>query len=132
MKAEATAAAAEAKVEKAEDVRLTEKYNKRAEELKPVLGPDMGPVLKDLASSAPDSYPKLDAQLDTLINMDGFDKLLGEHGDNSGDGGRAVDQITAFAKEIRKDNKDLTMAAARSQAWSEHPELKTQAREEGD
>jgi len=132
-KAEAKAVAAEAKVEKAEDIRLTEMYTKRAVELQPVLGdPEvMGPVLKDLASSAPDSYPVLDTQLDTLVNMDGFNTLLREHGDN-GATGRAVDQILVYAKEIRKDDKDLTLAAAKAQAWQDHPELKTQAREEGD
>ena len=132
-KAEAAAVAAEAKVEKAEDVRLTEMYTKRAVELEPVLGkPEtMGPVLKALAAGAPDSYPVLDAQLDTLVNMDGFAKLLREHGDN-GATGRAVDQIAVYAKEIRKDNKELSLAAAKAQAWQEHPELKTQSREEGD
>ncbi len=132
-KAEAVAVAAEAKVEKAEDERLTEMYTKRAVELKPVLGdPEvMGPVLKDLASSAPDSYPVLDAQLDTLVNMDGLNSLLREHGDN-GATGTAVDQILVYAKEIRKDEKSMTLAAAKAQAWQDHPELKTQAREEGD
>jgi hypothetical protein len=132
-KAEASAVAAEAKVEKAEDQRLTEMYTKRAVELRPVLGdPEvMGPVLKDLASSAPDSYPVLDTQLDTLVNMDGLNTLLREHGDN-GATGSAVDQILVYAKEIRKDDKDLTLAAAKAQAWQDHPELKTQAREEGD
>ena len=132
-KAEASAVAAEAKVAKAEDERLVEMYTKRAEKLRPVLGdPEvMGPVLKALAAGAPESYPVLDAQLDTLVNMDGFSKLLREHGD-SGAEGRAVDQITVYAKELRKDDKDLTLAAARAQAWRDHPELKTQAREEGD
>lgn len=132
-KAEATAAAAEAKVEKAEDARLTEMYAERAVALRPVLGdPEkMAPVLKALAAGAPAAYPVLDAQLDTLVNMDGFEKLLREHGDNSATG-RAVDQIAVYAKEIRKDNKELSLVAAKAQAWQEHPELKTQAREEGD
>ena len=130
-KAEAVAAAAEAKVEKAEDQRLTEKYMKRAIELAAVLGdPEtFGPVLKDLASS--ESFPVLDAQLETLREMEAFEKLLHEFGDNAA-GGSAVDQITAYAAEIRKANTDLTPAAARRQAWTEHPELKTQSREEGD
>ncbi len=132
-KAEAVAVAAEAKVAKAEDERLVEMYTKRAVELRAVLGdPEVfGPVLKDLASSAPDSYPVLDTALETLKLMDGFEKLLREHGDG-GATGRAVDQITVYAGEIRKANTDLTPEAARAQAWRDHPELKTQAREEGD
>ena len=31
----------------------------------------------------------------------------------------------------RKNQPDLSLAEARAQAWREHPELKTQAREEG-
>ena len=91
----------------------------------------MGPVLKALAAAAPDSFPVLDAQLDTLVSMEGFEKLLREHGDN-GATGRAVDQILVYAKEIRKENKELSLAGAKAQAWQDHPELKTQAREEGD
>ena len=130
-KAEAQAAAAEAKVEKAEDERLTEKYMKRAVELAGVLGdPEMfGPVLKDLASS--ESFTILDAQLETLREMEAFEKLLGEYGDNAA-GGRAVDQISVYAAEIRKADPTITPAKAKSMAWTEHPELKTQAREEGD
>ena len=72
-----------------------------------------------------------EASLETLKMMDVFEKMLTEHGDN-GATGRAVDQILVYAKEIRKENKELSLAGAKAQAWQEHPELKTQSREEGD
>ena len=114
------------------DEMATEKYIERAKTLAPVLGdPDeMAPVLKALATADPEAFDVLDAQFDTLIVRDDFAKILTEYGDSAADG-TAVDQITAHANEIRKTNPDLTPAAARAQAWRDHPELKAQSRKEG-
>jgi len=131
-KAEARADALEARLAKAEDERLTERYTERAAKLQVLLGDsdEMAPVLKDLAAGAPEAYARLDAQFDTLLNMQGFDALLKEYGDSAATGS-AVDQIAAYAVEIRKADPDLSRAEAKAEAWREHPELKQQAREEG-
>jgi len=132
-KAEAKAVAAEEAVAKLQDERLTERYTERAEALSNMLGnaADVAPILKALAKADQKAYDLLDARFDTLLTWDGMADLLREHGDNAATG-RAVDKIAAYAAEIRKDNKKLTAADARAQAWRDHPELKTQAREEGD
>ena len=130
-KARTEAAEAKAEADKLRDDRDTEKYDARAAELENVLGPDMGPVLKALGTSnAAADYATLDAALGKLVKWEGMSDLLREHGDSAATGS-AVDQIAAFAKEIQAADKDLTPAGARAQAWTEHPELKDQYREEG-
>ena len=113
------------------DEMATEKYAARAEALAVLLGDpaDVAPVLKALAASDPEAFGKLDAMFDTLIVKDVMAPLFKEIGDSASEGS-AVDQITAFATEIRKNSPDMTLVAARAQAWTEHPELKTQSREE--
>ncbi len=115
------------------DEMATEKYDARAEELEPLFGDKVksAPILKALAAAAPEAFGELDEILDTLIIRDTTAPLFKELGDVSG-GGAAVDQIAAFAVEIQKDAKtDMTLVDARAQAWRDHPELKTQSREEG-
>ena len=116
-----------------EDKIATEKYEKRADALRNLLGDPavMAPVLKALATAAPDEYAKLDAQFDTLVNLDGFKAVIEKEYGSSSDGGSAIDQIAAHAAEIRKSHPDLSPAEARAQAWVENPELVRQSREEG-
>ena len=132
--AKARTEAAEAKAESAQlrDEKLTETHNTRAAELVNLLGPsaEVAPVLKALDDADPEAYAKLDEMHAKLIKWDGLADLLGERGDSAATGS-AVDQIAAFAKAIRAEDKDLTPAQARAQAWTEHPELKGQYREEG-
>lgn len=114
------------------DERQTEKYTKLAEGLV-VVGPvdEVAPLLKELGDAAPEATDKLVELLAPMQNASAFEKLLKEHGDGAADGGNAVEQITAHAAEIRKNNPDLTAAEARKQAWIEHPDLAVQSREEG-
>ena len=113
------------------DERATEKYTKMAEGLV-VVGPveDVAPLLKELGSAAPEATDKFVALLAPMQNAAAFEKLLGEMGDSASDGGSAVDQISAYAVEIRKAQPDLSPVEARAAAWREHPELKAQSREE--
>jgi len=113
------------------DEMATEKYTARAEALAVLLGSpdDVAPVLKALAADSPVAFGKLDAMFDTLIVKDSMAPLFKELGDSASEGS-AVDQITAFATEIRKNQPELTMVKARAEAWQAHPELMTQAREE--
>jgi hypothetical protein len=113
------------------DEMATKTYTARAEALAVLLGdPDeVAPVLKALASDSPEAFGKLDAMFDTLIVKDVMAPLFKELGDSASDGS-AMDQVSAFTAEIRKNSPDLSPADARAQAWRDHPELKTQAREE--
>ncbi len=110
----------------------TEKYEARAATLQNLLGKpeDVAPVLKALATANPEAFTKLDTMFDTLIVKDVMAPLMAEIGDTSS-GGTADDQISVFATEIRKNSPDLSAAEARMQAWVEHPDLRVQAREEG-
>ncbi len=114
------------------DEMATEKYDARAEELAILLGDkdEVAPILKALATDSPEAFGKLDAMFDTLIVKESLAPLFKELGDVSG-GGAAVDQIAAYAVEIQKDaKKEMSLVDARAQAWRDHPELKTQDREE--
>ena len=115
-----------------EDGIATEKYEARADALAVLLGDpvEVAPVLKALAADSPEAFGKLDTMFDTLIVKDSMAPLFKELGDASSEGA-AVDQIGAYAKEIKKDNSDMSLVDARAQAWRDHPELKTQARQEG-
>ena len=115
-----------------EDGIATDKAEARAEELAPLLGEIdvVAPVLKALDAAAPEAFGKLDAMFDTLIVKDITAPLFKELGDSSSNGS-AVDQIAVFATEIRKNSPDTSLVDAKAQAWRDHPELKTLAREEG-
>jgi NAD kinase len=132
-KAEKQAAVAEAKADAVTEARQTERSEERAAELVAVLG-DVGesaPVLKALAQADPEAWAFVDDKLGSLILMKEFNELLKVHGDDAATGS-AVDKIAAYAVEIRKEDKEMTVVQARAQAWRDHPELKDQAREEGD
>ena len=113
------------------DEMATEKYTARADALAVLLGDpsEVAPVLKALAADSPEAFGKLDAMFDTLIVKDVMAPLFKELGDSASEGS-AVDQITAFATEIKKNQPELTMVKARAEAWLAHPELTIQAREE--
>ena len=130
-KANEEAASARADAAAVRDERDTEKYDAIAAGLENVLGTGMGPILKNLANSnAPDDYKTLEDALGKIIKWDGMAELLRERGDNAANGS-AVDQIAVFAKENQKEDRDLSYADAKTMAWSDHPELKAQYREEG-
>ncbi len=114
------------------DEMATEKYTARAGVLENLLGkPDeVAPVLQTLAKDSPEAFGKLDEMFNTLIVKDVLAPLMAELGDTSATGS-ANDQITVFATEIRKNSPDTTAADARMQAWTEHPDLRVLAREEG-
>ncbi len=110
----------------------TEKYEARAAELENLLGKpeDVAPVLQAIAKDSPEASVKLHAMFDTLIVKDALAPLMAEIGDSS-ETGTAEDQIAVYATEIRKNSPDTSPADARMQAWVEHPDLRVQAREEG-
>ena len=108
----------------------TEKWTARATELAPLFGDeDTAEVLKELDAAAPGPFGKLNAMFDTAVSVVKSSPLFKEIGDSSATGS-AEDQITVHATEIRKNNPELSMVAARAQAWTEHPDLKAQSREE--
>jgi len=113
------------------DGMATEKYSARAAVLENLLGKpeEVAPVLKALATADAEAFGKLDAMFDTLIVKDVLAPLMAELGDSSATGS-ANDQIAVHATEIKKNQPELTMVAARAQAWTEHPELKDLSREE--
>ncbi len=113
------------------DEMATEKYAERAKALAILLGApdDVAPVLKQLATDSPDAFAKLDAMFDTLIVKDSMAPLFKELGSSAAEGS-ALDQIAAHAAKIRENDPSMTIAKARSQAWSDHPELKALSREE--
>ena len=115
-----------------EDGIATEKYEARAADLEVLLGDkvQVAPVLKALATAAPEAFGKLDTMFDTLIVKDSMAPLFKELGDTA-DGGTAADKVAAIAAEIRKNSPDTSPAEARAQAWRENPELMAQNREEG-
>ena len=110
--------------------RATEKYAARAAQLENLLGnrEDVAPVLQAIAKDSPEASALLHEMFDTLIVKDVMAPLMAELGDSAAVGS-AKDQVAVFAAEIRKANPDVTLAAARAQAWSEHPELKALDRE---
>jgi len=109
----------------------TEKWTERAKALAVLLGApdDVAPVLKTLATDSPDAFARLDAMFDTLIVKDSMAPLFKELGSSAAEG-TAADQIAAHAAEIRKADPTMTVAKARAQAWTDHPELKALSREE--
>ena len=110
----------------------TEKYEARAKELENLLGKtdEVAPVLKALANDSPEAFGKLDKMFDSLVVAKVYAPFLTELGD-SNETGVADDQITVYAAEIRKNSPDTSAAEARMQAWTEHPDLRVLAREEG-
>lgn len=108
----------------------TEKYEARAADLENLLGkPDeVAPVLKALATDSPEAFGKLDAMFDSLVVAKVYAPFLTELGDSS-ETGTAVDRIAAHAAEIRKNSPETSIADAKAQAWSDHPELKVLDRE---
>ena len=112
------------------DEMATEKYEARAKDLENLLGKteDVAPVLKALAKDSPEAFGKLDKMFDSLVVAKVFAPFLTELGDSS-ETGTAVDQIAAHAAEIRKNSPDTSIADAKAQAWSDHPELKVLDRE---
>ena len=115
-----------------QDERATEKYTALAKATENIIGPadEVAPLFKAMGEAAPAEFDDLYARLGTLMALDGFEKVLQEHGQASV-GGTARDQINAHAQEIKKNDPTLTAAAARAQAWAENPDLVRQAREEG-
>lgn len=113
------------------DEMATEKWTVRASELAPLFGDvKTADVFKALDAAAPAEFAKLNGMFDTATAVVKSSPLFKELGDASSEGS-AVDQITAHADALRKDNSELTMAGARAEAWKRHPELKIQSREEG-
>ena len=112
------------------DEMATEKYEARAKDLENLLGKteDVAPVLKALAKDSPEAFGKLDKMFDNLLVAKVYAPFLTELGDSS-ETGTAVDRIAAHAAEIRKNSPDTSIADAKAQAWSDHPELKVLDRE---
>ena len=119
------------KLAAAEETRATEKWEGRAAELAPLFDPEtMAPVLKTLASAEPEATGKLDDMFTGLMAKTSLENVLKEFGDATAEGS-ALDQIAKHAAEMRKADPNLSPVDARAQAWRDHPELKTQSREEG-
>jgi len=119
------------KLADAEETRATEKWEGRAAELAPLFDPEtMAPVLKTLASAEPEATGQLDDMLTGLMAKTSLENVLKEFGDATAEGS-ALDQIAKHAAEMRKADPNLSPVDARAQAWRDHPELKTQSREEG-
>jgi hypothetical protein len=128
-KANAEAASAKAETAKLVEERLAERFTTRAGQLRRILGPDMAPVLKELAAAAPAAYDKLDAQLDVVAKLVDLSAELGD----SAASGSANDKITAIAKSILEQERDHypNMTQARAEAWRRNPDLVAASREEG-
>lgn len=128
----ATIAKLKEDAERVADERATEKYTAMAKDVETIMGPvdEVAPLLKTIGQAVPEATDELFAKIANIKAIAGFDALLKEHGDSSVEGS-AQDQIAAYAAEIRKSNPDLTLAQARAQAWTEHPDLVKQSREEG-
>ena len=112
--------------------RQVEKYTKMAADYAAVLGDpaETAPLLKAIGDKAEPELEAFMGRLSPLTNLAEVQKMLVEYGDASVDGS-AVDQIAAYAVEIRKASPDLSVAEAKAQAWRDHPELKDAARQEG-
>ena len=115
-----------------EDGIATDKFVARAKETEALTG-DVevaAQMFKAIDKGAPEASATLHTIIDGLIVKDVMAPLFKELGDATAVGS-ATDQVTAYATEIRKNSPDTSMVDARAQAWRDHPELKVQAREEG-
>ncbi len=115
------------------DEQLTERFEKRASDFVAVLGEDdeIGDVLKDLASAAPDAYAKLDVKLAEAVTMvEASDRLMFKELGTSNDESDPKVKHLAIAKTIYKEEKDEfgTMALAKAEAWRRNPDLVTESR----
>ena len=131
-KAEAKATAAEEAVAKLQDDQAIKRSMERAETLSNLFGApaEVAPLLMEIEKKAPEASDKLNVIFDKLLTWEGMDTLLKEHGDNAATGS-AADTLTALAKDIQKDNTDMSLADARVEAHHQRPELRVEMREEG-
>lgn len=133
-KAEADAAAANQRIEKAEnlakaerEIRVTREFVAKAAEYKalPVEADAFGPVLKAASESlTADAYAELDRVLKAADAQIASSELLKEAG-AAGDGPTPASDETLVAKaqEIRKADSSVSEAKAMERAMRENPEL---------
>ena len=128
-KANADADAARAEAATLREEKLDEQYAERADQLRPILGDDMAPVLKALGVAAPAEWGQLSERLDVVTKMAALTAELGD----SAATGSAVAKIAAIAKTIHTDEREdfPTLVDAKAEAWDRNPDLVTQSRQEG-
>jgi len=128
-KANADADAARAEAATLREEKLDEQYTERADQLRPILGADMAPVLKAIGTAAPAEWGTLSERLDVVAKMVDLSAELGD----SAATGSAVAKIAAIAKTIHTDEREdfPTLVDAKAEAWDRNPDLVDQSRQEG-
>lgn len=92
---------------------------------------EFGPVLKELASKAPEEYKKLEGVLKAANEVIEKGALFAEFGRSAQTGGNsALDKLNAKAEEIRKADPKLSRQQAFARAVDENPDLYLQYRRE--
>lgn len=111
--------------------RRTVEYIEKAKPLAALLGKaeDVGPVLADLATKAPESYEKLEGWLTAGTQRKELAKLFSEMGGPAGEAeADPIAQRDSFVKKYVTENPDKSEAEARAAFWKAHPEAKEELR----
>lgn len=109
--------------------RRTAEYVVKAEPFQGLLGraDEMGPILADLATNAPDSYAKLESALTAAaqrVDLAGLFKVHGTEGEAETD---PISKRDAWVEANRQT--DESEEAARARFWKEHPDAVKESRE---
>ena len=97
--------------------RRLEKFAQKADELK-VLGKDMGPVLEELESAAPEAYAKLESALTAISQQADLAKVFSELGAGEGEGeSDPTEARDAYVQKALESGSDKTPAQLRAEFW---------------